>query len=66
MIGQTFVMDNTISAEVAETVFEFDDDTINIRQVKVNIWGNEFYLDPDQVVTLLAELEAANEQLGEK
>lgn len=60
-------MDNTISAEIAETEFEFgDDDPIVIRQVKVNIWGNEFYLDPDQVVTLLAELEMANEQLGEK
>lgn len=52
--------DYLVGAEVSVTEFEFgDDDTIVIKQVKVHVFGYDFYLDPDQATLLTEDIAAA-------
>jgi hypothetical protein len=53
-------MDWSVSAELAEKNFEFGDgELLYVKQVKLNIFGNEFFLDPDQAHNLTLEISQA-------
>ena len=54
-----------VSAEVEEQLFEYEDDYFTVKQVRVNIFGQEFYLDPDQANDLKVDIANALEEIGE-
>jgi hypothetical protein len=53
-----------VSGEVVAVEYEFDGDYFTVKQVKLNIFGNEFYLDPDQAHNLRLDIDTALFEIG--